>query len=99
MRGAYINTRRVAPKGYVAVTKKLAERLYDEGKLIRLCGNKVRSWHVFGGWCLGMTACNQAAGSYDYTFNELCENFLSYLDRELGSYIVFYVKHGDLYNG
>ncbi len=99
MRGAYVNKRRAAPQGYVAVTKKLAERLYDEGKPITLCGNRVRSFYVFDGWYLGMTVSVQDTREYGYNFNDYCENYLNGLDRELGSYIVFYVKLEDLDNG
>jgi hypothetical protein len=102
MRGAYINKRRTqlsAPTGYVAITKPLAKQLYETGVEVTLCGNNVNSFNVLDGWHLGYSVCKPDIDShsgYDWTFDSLCDNYLSYMHRELGSYIVFYVKWEDL---
>lgn len=88
-----INKRRIAPPGYIAVNKNLAEHLYNKGRNITLCGNNVSSYHVFSGWCLGYTV-NSCDGKVK--FQNHVNDFLSYLDKELGTYAVFYVKESDV---
>ena len=95
MVGAYVNKRRYAPQGYTAVTKPLARQLYNAGVAVTLCGNNVNSFHVFGGWHLGCTITKDWPQGYE-SFDDIVSNFLSYLDHELGTYSVFYVKTSDL---
>ena len=92
MRYAYV-TRRVAPQGYVAVTKPLAELIYNAGKLVTLCGNNVNVFHVFDGWHL---SCTIIKDMHVQCFNNSVNSFLSYLDKELGSYVVFYIRREDI---
>lgn len=92
MRYAYV-TRRVAPQGYVAVTKPLAELLYNDGKSVTLCGSNVNTFHIFSGWHLG---CTISKDIYTQCFNDSVNSFLSYLDEELGSYVVFYIRREDI---
>ena len=104
MKNAYV-TKRLATSGYVAVTKPLARKLYEEGKAITLAGNNVNSFHIFNGWNLGCTVKKEqvdrhcAQGHTDepsYMFESLVNNFLFYLDNELGKYPVFYVKREEI---
>ena len=89
MRHAYV-TKRIAPEGYVAVTRKLAELLYSDGYSVTVCGNNVTSFHVFDGWHLGCTVQRDILD--DKSFDVLLNSFMFYLDSELGTYPVFYVK-------
>lgn len=89
MQHAYV-TKRVAPRGYVAVTRKLAQVLYDEGYPLTICGNNVNTFHVFGGWHLGYTLKKDRHN--DNTFDDILNSWKHYLERELGTYPVFYVK-------
>ena len=93
MVGAY-QTKRLAPPGYMAVTRPLAQQLYDREVPVTLCGNNVTSFHVFGGWCLGRTVQkNQMEGRQ---FENIVNGFLFYLEPELGRYVVFYVRKDSL---
>lgn len=87
MRNAYV-TKREAPKSYVAVTKPLAKALYEQGKMVTLCGSNVNSFHVFNGWCLGVTLRGPEACCFDTIVN----SFQANLEPELGRYAVFYTK-------
>lgn len=96
-------TKRRAPTGYAAVTRPLAFHLYEAGKQVTLCGNNVNSFHVFGGWFLGCTIAKPLTDDYecpqlekDMQFFTLSNDFLSYMDKELGRYVVYYVKRSDL---
>ena len=91
MRNGYV-TKRQAPQGYAAITRPLAEQLYNEGKTITLCGSNVRMFHVFQGWVFGFTANNTQIRD----FQSLLNSFLHYLYPEIGRYAVFYVKKCDL---
>lgn len=97
-------TKRYCPQGYVAVTKPLARKLYELGYSVTFCGNNVNAYHVFNGWHLGCTMnISERDGTYNpYTketipddFQDVVNNFLSYLDKELGTYCVYYVKQSD----
>lgn len=79
--------KRVAPVGYCAVAKPIAQMLYDAGLDIVICGSNVNHLHVLEGWRLG--AC--ARKRLNYTFAQLCNDFLWHLEPELGKYPVFYV--------
>lgn len=87
-------TKRHCPTGYVAVTKPLAEQLYNANVDLTLCGNNVNSYHVFGGWHIGCTVKSICEDSTE--FSSILVDFLHYLDPELGTYAVFYVKKSDL---
>lgn len=94
MKNAYV-TKRIAPKGYVAVTKQLAELLYNQDVTVTMCGNNVNSYHVFEGWCLGYTFNKRGIterSAYEWTFTRIVNNFMFYLEKELGTYPVFYVQ-------
>jgi len=102
---AALNKRRLAPHGYVAVNKPMAKALYEQGITVTLCGNNVNNYHVFGGWHLGHTINRkeidtQYAGFPDlaalYTWEHRCSDMLSYLDKELGTYLVYFVAAKDL---
>lgn len=90
MRGAYV-TKRIAPDSCVAITKLLAQQLFEEGEQVTLCGNNVNSYHIFDGWNLGCTVVRENVGD-EKSFDDLCKLYLAHLDRELGRYLVFYVK-------
>lgn len=89
MKNAYV-TKRIAPQGYVAITRPLAFLLWKEGYSITICGNNVNSYHVFKGWCLGMTIDKEK--DKDYSFLEIVHNYVSYSSAELLRYPVFYVR-------
>lgn len=91
----YCKTRRLAPSGYIAIDKPSAAKAFDNGVIVTLCGNNVNSYHVFGGWALGISLDKARQDSYGNTFDSLCKDFLWALDRELGEYAVFYIKSGD----
>ena len=98
MKNAY-PTRRLSPEGYSAITKPLAKELYNQGFDVTMCGNNVNSFHIFKGWYLGYTVSKERTEqltSLPYDFSDLVNNFLFYLDTELGYYPVFYVKSEDL---
>ena len=86
-------TKRLAPKGYIAIDKPSAKRAFDAGLEVTLCGSNVNSYHVFNGWYLGCTIDKaRHEGSYGNDFDSILNNFLYYLESELGRYAVFYVK-------
>ena len=86
-------TKRYAPKGYIAIDKPSAKRAFDAGLAVTICGSNVNSFHVFGGWGLGCTIDKaKHEGEYGNDFDAILNNFLFYLDPELGRYAVFYVK-------
>ena len=92
-------TKRLAPQGYKAITKPLAESMYNAGYPVTLCGNNVNSYHVFQGWYLGHTIQRsdiEERSYLVYSFADLLNNFMFYLERELGYYAVYYVKETDL---
>jgi hypothetical protein len=89
-----VNTRRDAPRGYVAIDKNLARELYNKQIEIAVCGNNVNAFHVFGGWHLGYTP--SAECMIESTFDDMLNNFLFYLDAELGRYPVFYTKRENI---
>ena len=98
MKNAYI-TRRIAPQGYVAVTKPLAKDLYEKNIDVTLAGNNINAYHIFGGWHLGYTVNKKEVEektTADHSFQDICNNFLMYLEDELGTYPVFYVKKEDV---
>ncbi len=87
-------TTRQPPTGYVCIDVYLAHRMFDAKLACTMTGNNVNAWHVFGGWRLGYTWSIDAMT--DQTFAELLNNWLYYLDSELGSYPVFYARKSDL---
>ena len=89
-------TRRISPEGYRAITKPLAQAMYDLDYPITLCGNNVNSYHVFQGWGLGHTIIKKCTNGAPCPFGYRVNNFLSYMDRELGYYVVYYVRTEDL---
>ena len=94
LKNAYVNKRRIAPQGYVTVTKPLAKILYNKGVSIVLAGNNVNNYHIFNGWHLG---CTIEENQKDIqSFEQLVNSFMFYLDNELGKYPVFYVKREDI---
>jgi hypothetical protein len=88
MRYAY-KTKRHSPKGYVAVTKLMARELWSKGCDVTFCGNNVNSYHVFGGWRLGYTSNKEYS---ERCFDAVCIDMLSYMEDELGRYLVYYVR-------
>ena len=91
MRNAYA-TRRTAPDGYQAITKPLARQYFDAGVPVTLAGNNVNNCHIFDGWHLGATV--QRMRGERQTFDDICRNMLSYLEPELGYYLVYYIQKG-----
>ena len=93
MKNAY-KTKRLAPQGYVAVNKNLAEILYNEHIPVTIAGNNVNSFHIFNGWTLGCTMVKNFIVQYgeENTFSRLVKGFMQYTERELGTYPVFYVE-------
>ena len=91
MRHAYI-TKRAAPDGCWAITRPLAELLYNKGIAITLCGSNVSSFHVCAGWLLGCTIDNAEGGH----FSDIVEMFAWNVPPELGRYVVYYVKIIDM---
>lgn len=91
-------TKRIAPQGYKAVTKPLAESMYNSGYPVTMCGNNVNSYHVFNGWYLGHTIqrCSLSTEFPSEGFETNLKSFLFYLESELGYYVVYYVKTSDL---
>lgn len=89
MKNAYV-TKRIAPYGYVAVTKPLAQLLYNEGYAVTICGSNVNSYHVFKGWRLGATVDN--VKDKDYTFDTIISNYEMYNVGGLSKHVVFYVR-------
>ena len=89
---------RHAPQGYVAVNRPLAEQAYERDVEVTLVGSNVNSFHVFGGWHLGCTVQKSKVDEQTNfgSFDSLVNNFLFYLDSELGKYARFYVKRSDL---
>jgi hypothetical protein len=91
-RYAYV-TRRLAPLGYVAITKPLAKELYEQGHAITLCMNNVNAYHIFQGWHLGYVIDKESPLYSDYRFDDLVGSYRTYQPKsELGTYVVYYVK-------
>jgi hypothetical protein len=88
MRHAYV-TKRVAPQGYVAVTRKLAHMLYCQGVPVTVCGSNVNCFHVFNGWYLGYTLPYRGN---DYDFDTMVNSYVFHSDTELLRFPVFYVR-------
>lgn len=86
MKHAYVTRERSCPIGYVTVTKPLARILHTAGMSVTICGDNVDSFHVFDGWHLGYTI------PLSEDFDVCCRDFLSYLESEVGNYLVFYTK-------
>ena len=91
-------TKRVAPHGYVAVTKPLARKLYEQGRDITICGNNVNAYHIFHGWHLGCTINIHQEHTVDSNnkpidFGDIIQNYLYYLEPSMGVYYVYYVKY------
>jgi hypothetical protein len=89
-----VNKRRITPKGYVCVDIHLAKRLFDQQIEFTIAGNNINSFHIFNGWYLGYTPSLEAMT--EQTFDALLNNWIFYLDPELGSYPVFYVSKENL---
>lgn len=94
LRGSHINSRRLAPAGYVSITKPYARLLYESGKEITIAGNNVNRFHIIEGWHLGYSTTMEEQEQRH--FEDVCRYFLHYLDRELGSYAVYYAKQEDI---
>lgn len=93
-------TKRLAPSGYTAIDKVLAQALYEGGYSVTFCGNNVNLYHVFNGWYLGHTMNKKEIEekcALEYTWQNHINSFMFYLESELGRYIVFYVKTEDLH--
>ena len=83
---------RPAPAGgwrYVA-RNKVAKYWRDMTMEIGMHGNNVNSAHVYSGWhlCYNPTDTTRLTD----TFEDTASNFQSYMDRELGTYVVFMVR-------
>ncbi len=74
---------------YVAVDK-VAKYWHDLRFDVAMHGNNVNAHHVFGGWHLGYQPTDETRDNE--TFDYIAWNFKSYMDRELGTYVVFLVK-------
>lgn len=87
-------TRRAAPAGYVAVDKPLARLCFNKGTEVTLAGNNTNAYHIFNGWHFGCTITDTEGEDFD----RICSDFLSYLDRSLGRYVVFYIRTADAHS-
>lgn len=81
------------------INKTQAKKLWDQGKPIIFVGNKVNSYHFFGGWHLAFetskTECLLKSGyEPECEFQSRVNNFEYYLEPELGSRAAFYIRVG-----
>ncbi len=83
-------TKRLAPVGHVAVTKPTAKECYLQGIDVIIAGDNVNHYHILDGWHLGLRV--NRSDDDDATFEQRLNNFLFYLEPELGRYAVFYVN-------
>lgn len=79
--------------GYTKISKAQVAKLYATGQRFSgfIVGNKVASFHFFGGWHLACTLSEEATESLE-SFNKSVNEFCFYLDAELGSGPAFYLK-------
>jgi hypothetical protein len=91
MNNAYI-TKRVAPPGYVAITRSLAEVLFNAGHAVTLCGSKVNNFGVFDNEHYGFTVTKDTA---DRPFALLIYDYRERLPKSLGRECVYYARRED----
>ena len=94
-------TQRIAPEGYQYIDRNLAKAVYQADKPITIHGNNINSYHVFEGCRLGYTIQRSdqesRAGLYDDSSLEgIVRRYMSYLEPELGKYVVYCVRKTDL---
>lgn len=77
-------------KGYTKVNIAQIRKLYASGQTFNgfMVGNKVSSFHFFGGWTLACTVHPETIEEFERQHNEFC----FYMDPELGSGAAFYLK-------
>jgi hypothetical protein len=85
-------TNRIAPDGYISITRPLAEAMFNMGYYVILCADNVNHAHILKGWCLGYIMYKEN----DEDFNALVKNYMCHTEPELGRRPVFYVKCTDL---
>jgi len=95
--------RRECPIGYIQCDRVKALELYNRGYPITVCGNNVNHMHVFDGWRLGYTFSNNHLNRATWEalndindFETRLANYQFYLEPELGTYVVFYVKQSEI---
>ena len=88
MINAYI-TKREAPPGYVAVTRKLAQALYDRGYAVILCGAEVNSYNVIHGEHRGYEVLKATSTR---PFPLIVYDYLHAIPQSLGKVCVYYAK-------
>lgn len=76
--------------GYLKVNRTQIEKLLNAGQTVRgfMVGNKVNSFHFFGGWCLACSFTHDNVKDFTVTLN----SFNFYLDPELGTQAAFYIR-------
>lgn len=88
MHHAYI-TRRVAPQGYVAVTRPLAEILFERGHRVTICSDKVNEFDVFDRHKMGFTVSKATA---DRPFALLVYDFRQTMPPTMRKNCVYYAE-------
>lgn len=76
----------------IKINKVKARKLYSEGKEIILCGDRVNSFHILGGWCLGCPITKDEDQGSGGNFDLRVSNFEFYLESELGRRSAYYIQ-------
>jgi len=76
--------------GYIKVSCTQVERLLSSGQTVTgfMVGNKVNSFHFFGGWCLASRFTHDNVKDFQTSLNA----FSFYLEPELGSRAALYIR-------
>jgi hypothetical protein len=88
MHNAYI-TKREAPEGYVAITRPLAEAMFNAGQSVILCSEKVNQFSITEREQWGFEVSKATA---DRPFALLIYDFVHELPPQLGKRCVFYAN-------
>jgi hypothetical protein len=81
----------------IKINKVKARKLYSEGKEIILCGDRVSSFHILGGWSLGCPIKFSDENPYmdksaSDSFDDRVNGFEFYLESELGRRSAYYIQ-------
>lgn len=90
MRNVYIKPWGEAPPTYVSVTKLLARLLFEQGKSVTICRDRVNQMNIFKNGKYGITISQKTHPGED--FDTLVKRVGTMIPRELGPEYVYIVK-------
>ena len=82
--------KREVPYGWTYIARDVARRVWESNDYrIVMHGNNVNHYHIFHGWHLGYEPNDEVRGG---NFDDAVGGFMSYLDKELGTYPCFLAR-------